>query len=401
MRDYAIVALVLAWIVPILMYPFIGVYAWSWVSYMAPQKLGYLFVTEWPIANIIGVTTLVAWLMSKEPKKLPMHPLIVVIIMFMIWSTVVTIFALDPAISYDKWDQTVKILLFTLVTCGLITTPNRLHALVWTVVISLGYYGIKGGVFTILHGGQYHVWGPVGTFFHDNNQLALALVMITPLIRYLQLRTPVQWIRWSLGGAIGLTIFAIFGTQSRGALLAISAMLLFMVMKSRRKAFTLLATLLAVAVAVIFMPQSWTNRMLSIQSYQQDSSAQGRLTMWRFAIRLANDRPIVGGGFDAPAIPSTAQKYLEPGEKVRAYHSIYFETLGNEGYVGLAIFISLLIMTFVYGGRVVRLTKNEPELEWARDLGSMVQVSIVGYAVAGTFLNLATFDLYYHLIAIG
>lgn len=399
MRDYAIVTLVFAWIPAILMFPFVGVYAWSWISYMVPQKLGFGFVFTWPLAEIVGIATLVAWLLSKEPKKLPLHPLVVMIIIFMIWSTVITITAIDPAFAYKKWDQTIKILLFTLVTCGLITTKNRLHALVWVIVVSLGFYGLKGGLFTITTGGQYHVWGPANSFIADNNQLALALVMLTPLIRYLQLQTPVRWIRWCLGGGIGLTIFAIFGTQSRGALLAIIAMLAFLILKSRRKAFALLASILAITVALVFMPQSWTDRMMTIQSYKQDSSSQERLTMWRFAIRLANDHPIVGGGFDAPGVPATAHKYLKPGEEALNYHSIYFETLGNEGYVGLAIFVTLLIMGFIYGGKVVRLTRNEPDLQWARDLGSMLQVSIVGYSVAGTFLNLATFDLYYHLIA--
>ncbi len=400
MRDIFIAFLVMCCVPAILFFPHLGVYAWSWISYMNPHRLGYGFVSTWPVAEIVGIATLVAWVFSKEPKKLPMHTLLVLIMIFMAWISFTTWLSSDPALSDPKWDQTMKILLFTLVTAGLITTKNRLVGLIWIIVLSLGFYGAKGGVFTIETGGQYHVWGPAGSFISDNNQLAMALVMTIPLMRFLQMQSKITLIRWGLGIGIGLTIFAIFGTQSRGALLAIIAMLGFLVLKSRRRAFALMASVLAVVAALVFMPQSWTNRMMTIDAYQKDQSAQGRIEMWKFALNIAEHNPVTGGSFMAFANPKVQQKYLKPGIEPRAPHSIYFETLGEHGYVGLAIFLSILIGAFYYGGRTIRLARGDPDLLWARDLGSMIQVSLVGYAVAGAFLNLATFDLYYHLIAI-
>jgi probable O-glycosylation ligase (exosortase A-associated) len=154
------------------------------------------------------------------------------------------------------------------------------------------------------------------------------------------------------------------------------------------------------AVALLFMPQSWTDRMMTIQSYQEDGSAQGRLQMWEYAINVANHRPIVGGGFNVFINPIAQRQYLQAGITPRAAHSIFFETLGDHGYVGLGIFLLTLVASFYYAGRLVRLTRRDPSLTWARDLASMMQVSLVGYAVAGTFQNLATFDLYWHLVAI-
>jgi probable O-glycosylation ligase (exosortase A-associated) len=400
MRDLSVAFILIASVPLILVFPHLGIYFWAWVSYMNPHRLGYSFIASWPVAEIVGLATMVAWLFSKEPKKLPMHFLIGMIIAYMVWISVTTVTSMDPALSYDKWDVTVKILLFTLVTCGLITTKNRLIGLVWVITISIGFYGVKGGLFTIVSGGGNHVWGPVHTFIADNNALALALVMTVPLMRFLQLQSKVFWIRWALGGSIALTIFAIFGTQSRGALLAIIAMLVILVLKSRRKAFVLMASVMAMAVALLFMPQSWTDRMMTIQSYQEDGSAQGRLQMWEYAINVANHRPIVGGGFNVFINPIAQRQYLQAGITPRAAHSIFFETLGDHGYVGLGIFLLTLVASFYYAGRLVRLTRRDPSLTWARDLASMMQVSLVGYAVAGTFQNLATFDLYWHLVAI-
>jgi len=400
MRDIAVAFLVMCCVPATLFFPHLGIYAWAWISYMNPHRLGYGFVSTWPVAEIVGIATLVAWLFSKEPKKLPFHFLLIWMILFMIWISVTTYMSTDYALSEPKWDQTIKILLFTLVTCGLITTKNRLIGFIWIIVISLGFYGLKGGLFTIITGGQYHVWGPDRSFIADNNQLAMALVMTIPLMRFLQMQTPVTWMRWAMGGTIAFTIFAIFGTQSRGALLAIVAMLGYMIIKSRRRAFTLLASVLAIVVALAFMPKSWMDRMMTIESYQEDSSAMGRIEMWTFATNIANHNPIFGGGFNSLGNPKLQEKYLASGVHARAPHSIYFETLGDHGYVGLGIFLTLLISTFYYGGRVIRLSRDDPDLTWAGDLGSMIQVSLIGYAVAGTFLNLATFDLYFHLVAI-
>ena len=398
MRDLAIAFLIFAWVPAILMYPYLGVYAWSWISYMNPHRLGYDYITSWPVAEIVGIATLVAWLFSKEPKRIPMHFLTIMIIVMMVFTSITTWFSLDRALSYEKWDQTMKILLFALVTCGLVTTRTRLIGLVWIIVVSLGFYGIKGGLFTVATGGRYHVWGPEHSFIDDNNALAMALVMTVPLMRFLQLQTPVAWIKWALGGSIAITIFAIFGTQSRGALLAIIAMMVVLVLKSRRKAFVLIASLLAMAVALVFMPKTWTDRMMTIESYEEDSSAQGRIEMWAFAIEIAKQHPFMGGGYAVFANPVAQQKYIPAGITAREPHSIYFE-LGEHGYTGLIIFVTILIGTFYYGGRTIRLTKNDPELTWAQDLASMIQVSLVGYAVAGSFLTLATFDLYWHIVA--
>src|SRR3546814_10090715 len=52
------------------------------------------------------------------------------------------------------------------------------------------------------------------------------------------------------------------------------------------------------------------------------------------------------------------------------------------------------------GSRTITLTAQRPDLHWAGDLARMCQVSLIGFAVAGAFQNLAFFDLYFHLIAI-
>jgi probable O-glycosylation ligase (exosortase A-associated) len=142
--------------------------------------------------------------------------------------------------------------------------------------------------------------------------------------------------------------------------------------------------------------------MRTIETYEEDGSAQSRLEVWGFALRMANDHPFVGGGFRVSYNDEIYLKYVPDARKGRGrnYHSVYFEILGELGYVGLLIYMSLLFAVWRSGSRTIKLTNNRPEMQWANDLARMTQVSLVGFAVAGAFQNLAFFDLYFHLIAI-
>ena len=144
------------------------------------------------------------------------------------------------------------------------------------------------------------------------------------------------------------------------------------------------------------MPESWHARMETITTFEEDASLQGRFNAWTYATNLALERPILGGGFGA------FRGNLDPTSSVgyRNAHSIYFEVLGQHGFAGLAIYLSLGIATFFMGTSILRRTRAYPDLEWARDLATMLQVSLVVYATAGVFLNLAFFDLFFHLIVI-
>ena len=135
------------------------------------------------------------------------------------------------------------------------------------------------------------------------------------------------------------------------------------------------------------MPDHWFERMGSIQTFDQDMSAMGRINAWWFAWNLAQDHPITGGGFRT-FTPELFQIYApDPNHFVDA-HSIYFEVLGEQGFVGLLLFLILGLSALYTGGWIVRRTKRDPELRWARDLAAMLQVSLVGYAAGGLFLGL-------------
>jgi probable O-glycosylation ligase (exosortase A-associated) len=399
MRDIVVTLIVFGSIPFILYRPWIGVLMWSWIAYMNPHRLAWGFAHAFPFAAVVGLVTIVALLFSREKKRIPWSAPVIVLVLFICWFSIATIFALNPEGANAEWERTMKIQLFTFITLMLMNTQTRINWLVILIAFSIGFFGIKGGLFALATGGHYRVWGPDGTFIGGNNEIALALIMVMPLMRYLQLEWDNKRGRLMITGFMVLMALAILASHSRGALLAGTAMTLFLWLKSPNKGRMFLGILALLPVLVLFMPEEWFQRMETIETYDQDRSAMGRINAWWFAYHLALDRPLVGGGFDT-FTQELFNVYAPDPTFLQDAHSIYFEVLGEQGFVGLGLYLLLGIVTIRTGQRVLRACRDRPDLKWCANLVAMVQVSILGYAVGGAFLGLAYFDLYYHLIAI-
>ncbi len=406
MRDIAIVLIVAGALPMILARPHVGILVYSWISYMSPHRLTWGFAYDLPFAMVVSLATVVAFVFSKEPKRFPINGVTIIWLIFMVWVAITTFFAVDPREASVALEKFFKVQFMILLTLVMFATRERLITLVWVIALSLGFYGIKGGVFAIRTGGESRVWGPEGSFISGNNEVGLALIMILPLFRFLQMQKlkPIVW--WGLTGSMGLIALAILATRSRGAMLALVAMTFFIWLKSQQKMRVGLALLIISPVMLMAMPQSWWDRMESLKNYEQDNSAMGRLTAWEFAIDMANSR-LTGGGFSSFVeenyrrySPHLVPEIMDRDGRFQGAHSIYFSVLGEHGYIGFILFLLLGIMAFRAGSWVIVNTRGSPELMWANNLAAMVQVSIVGYAVGGAFLGLAYYDLYYNFAAI-
>ena len=399
MRDIAISIIVFGLLPSVLRRPYIGVLLWSWIGYMNPHRLSWGFAYNFPFAYIIAIATFIGILFSKEPKRIPMTPVVVVLVILNLWFLVTTLFAIYPDAAWHEWNKVIKIQLMVFVTLMIMNDRKRLHALVWVITLSIGFFGVKGGIFTILHGGQNMVLGPPGSFIEGNTEIALALVMILPLMRYLQLNAANKWIQRGLGIAMLLAGLSIIGSYSRGAFLAGAAMAGFLWLKSRNKAWMSIALVIVLPFMFAMMPDKWFSRMGTIDTYQEDASAMGRINAWWFAFNLAKDRPLVGGGFNTFE-RDLFYLYAPVPEDFHDAHSIYFEMLGEHGFVGLGFFLLVGLLAWRTGSQIIQLSRDHESQKWAYDLASMIQVSLLGYAVGGAFLGLAYFDLFYHLVAI-
>jgi probable O-glycosylation ligase (exosortase A-associated) len=398
MRDIFVALVVFGLLPTVLRRPQVGIYLWCWISYMNPHRLAFGFAMTFPWAYTIAIATLSGLLFSKEPKRIPWTRETILLVMFILWMGITTMNAFYGDLAWEQYTKVLKIQLMTFITLMVITNRERLHGMVWIIALSLGFYGIKGGIFTILKGGVHRVQGPEGTFIGGNNELALALIMTVPLIRYLHLQEKRAWLKTGLAGAMVLTALSAVGSQSRGALVGLIAMGTVFWLKSRNKFMSAILIVTAVGLAGLIMPQEWYDRMGTVKTYEQDASAMGRINAWWTSFNVAADR-ITGGGFEMLR-PGVYRKYAPEPDRIHDVHSIYFEVLGEHGFIGLAMFLLLGIFSWMTLARVIRQSRKDPELRWMYDLATMTQVSMLGYATAGTFLGLAYFDYIYHLVVI-
>ncbi|MHB1213721.1 MAG: putative O-glycosylation ligase, exosortase A system-associated [Thiobacillus sp.] len=398
MRDLLVTAIVFGTLPFVFRRPWIGILLWSWLGYMNPHKQAWGFAQNFPFAFITAIVIIVAFMFSREKKEMLWTRETLLLLIFVGWMFITTLFAFYPELAWAQWDKVWKIQLMVLLTAMIIKERQHLHWMIWVIALSLGYYGVKGGIFTIAHGGAYRVQGPEGTFFGGNNEMALVLVMLIPLIRYLHLQEPRKWVRMGLASAMVLSGIAAIGSQSRGGLVAMVAMGLFLWLKSRHKLVMGIYLVIMVGAIHAVMPQEWYDRMYTIENYQEDESALGRINAWHAAFNVAKVR-LTGGGFDMFR-PSVFRQYAPDPFRVHDVHSIYFEVMGEQGFIGFGMFILLAVFAWLRANQIIRECKHDPERKWAADLAAMIQVSLVGYGAGGAFLGLAYFDLTYHLMII-
>lgn len=407
MRDILLTVIICGLLPLALVRPAVGAYLWAWVSIMNPHMLTYGFARSVPFAMVIAVVTLLGFVFTRDKKPLPINGGTTLLLLLIVWMTITSVFALGaPDIVWDRWLFVMKIFFMLLLTLVLLRGRRQIDTLIWVIVISVGYYGVKGGTWTVFTGGEGRVWGPPGGMIAGNNELAVALVLLMPWMYYLLRTASRRWIRISLLASMVAVTFAILGTQSRGALLGLLAMVCVFSLKAGRFVRTAATTMVVVVAAITFMPDSWTERMDTLQTYQDDGSAMTRIYTWQTLWNAAVDRPLVGTGFgaDNPLVfalyaPRGSEESLQ--ERVFVAHSIYLQALGEHGFPGLLLYLGIGLWTWFAAGRLATKTAKDPEFDsWVPLLMHMCQVSMIGFAVGGAFLSLMLLDLPYYILGI-
>jgi probable O-glycosylation ligase (exosortase A-associated) len=198
-----------------------------------------------------------------------------------------------------------------------------------------------------------------------------------------------------------MTIVAIVGTYSRGGFVGLIVVGFAFFLLSKHKIVSLIVAVAVSATIFVTAPQDWKDRMVGISDYEQDGSAQGRIEAWQTSWNLAADRPLVGGGFAAIEQKSVSSRYRPGSQAVaRAPHSVYFQVLGDHGFLGLFLYLTIAFIATANLFRIQALTRGHEELEWANVLSRMLLISYAGFLMAGSFLSMAYYDVFLCMLAL-
>lgn len=410
MRDLVILAFILGSAPVCLFNPFYGVLMWTWIAYFNPHRYAWGIAYDFPVAQVIAVPTLLGILfVRKLNRQILTRETILLLLLWswfaftMFYATRVPAFAGHVADGMDQLKQVSKILLMTLATVLLVTSTKRLKYLLLVIALSFGVRALFGAIFAFQTGGEFRVYGPEASFIEDNNAFALALDMALPMLFFLAREEDNRLLRKSLYVAFGCSVVCVIFTYSRGGLLGLAVALGVIAIKTRRKFLSIFMLLATGLIVVSYAPEKWMTRMSGFLGGEVDGSAQQRLIAWRTAWNFVQDYPITGGGFDTSPDPQLFQRYapeaLPGGFPSTGPHSIYFQVLGDHGFVGLALFLSLLGSSWFTLRAVRRRANGDLPARWVVSYSHMMETSLLAYMMSGAFLGLAYFDLYFQVIA--
>lgn len=374
----------------------------------------YGFAAQIPFNKIAAAMAILTLMFSREPKRMPANFTVVLMVLFGIWGGISAMTSISSqGYVVDYLERLVKIIVFVLMIVLVINTRERIEAFLYAICLSLGFHGVLAGAKFLASGGSSRINGPGQSIIGDNNHLALAMVVLLPMVIYLYRQANHRLLKYALMGSGTLVAVAVMGTFSRGGFLGIASIGMLAFVRSNRKGRFVAIVVPMVALAIAFAPDLWSNRMDSIKSADQDSSFMGRVIAWKQSTLIAMANPVFGGGFhavqDFNVWIDTQRNFkrldfiptAEPSQTIAyAAHSIYFEVLGDLGFGGLAIFILILLTSWRNAALIIRHSKDREAWRWAGELATGLQYSLIAYAVSGAALSMAYFDLIYVVCAL-
>jgi putative inorganic carbon (hco3(-)) transporter len=368
------------------------------ISVMNPHRLMWGFAYDLPWAVIFGAIMAISVFIKRNDQIFISFGIYKIPLLFVGWTVLTTFFALDNTVSEPKLLEFIKIQISIFVTLVCLRTGKEVTQLLLALVLSLGFYAVKGSFWVVATLGAYRLQGPKESPIQDENSLAVAVLMVVPVALWLYQIAKPRWLKIILAITVGGCVVATLGTQSRGGFLTLMFVSFAYAMRTNKKLLMGSGLAISVIVGLSIMPEKYWARLQTIGEYSSDESSVGRLNAWTAAFNLANDK-LTGGGFVFNQNPLIFQQYAPPNSTVLTAHSIYFQTLGEHGWIGLSLFllmfITILVRLQIHIGRASRLA-NIPRLELLRAL----QVSLMSFLLGGAFLSLAYWEFLYYMFAI-
>lgn len=420
MRDLAFIGFLVALIGLGFRRPFLFVLAYAYIDIVSPQNLSYYLLNSVPISAITFGLAFLSWLIIDKKEGTAIAPRQVLLLIFYIYAFFTTMNADFPLEAKAKWDWVGNALIFAMFLPLTLRTKLRIEALAVFMTLSAASIIIVGGIKTLASGGGYGVLNLMSvnnSGLYESSTIACVAIAIIPLILYLMKNGtifPPDWrVRLFCGALIFSCLLIPVGTEARTGLICIAVLGMLILRHAKRRMLYLSSVAVLGLIALPFLPESFTKRMDTISEFQADSSASTRVAVWKWTLEYAEKHPL-GGGFDAyrsNSVRYEAVKKEEAGgvvenqvtlieDKGRAYHSAYFEVLGEQGWPGLIIWL-MINLGGIYRMEVLRrryAKRSEDDGLWISRLALALQEGQIIYLAGAVFIGMAYQPFIYMLI---
>jgi probable O-glycosylation ligase (exosortase A-associated) len=386
---------------------------WGWTAVVVPTSYFYGFMADARLNFFFALLTLLLILFGRVSLAGYQNNRVTWLYLAFLVHGTLAFFLAFPGnpINAQYYEIFVKGLFFCLVMPIFIRERVHIQAFLIVLVLGLALHGVLNGLKTLASGGAHNMIGPQGTMIGDRNHLSTALVLSLPLLFYLYQYTRSNLMRWGFLGGFILVVLAVVGSGSRGGFIALAVVAVWLVLASRRRWTVLFVTVPLAALIYVYAPAEWFSRLETIETADEDASFLGRVIAWKVSSAIAIASPIFGGGFRAVQVQAIWDQFkVSPGLfgflnlpvpdfSAKAAHSIYFEIMGDLGFVGLMIFLSILLYgiycRFVIKRQVRGLGVN---WLWAHDMADMLMLAIIAYMAGGAAVSLGYFEVIYMVV---
>jgi probable O-glycosylation ligase (exosortase A-associated) len=410
MRSLVLLSVFGAYLSLGLVAPFVFGLGYVWVDIFSPQRIGWSLINQIPVSLVMALGCIGTYAMADRRAPPRPAPQILLLLAFALWVTLTTTWAVVPEPAWVKWDWAIKVIVFGAFVPFLFRSRVQIEALLLTFALSIGATLMTFGVKTLLGGGGYGInlgllSGNSG--LAEGSTLAAASAATIPILLFLRRHgriLPEWWGRLFLTGLVFAAVMTTVGTHARSGLVCLALLAALYLMASRQKLVYLAALAALVGTVLLVAPERYFDRMSTISEYGSESSALGRIAVWLWTLEFAKSHPL-GGGFDAYRVNSFQVPIEDkPGEFLtingKAFHNMFFEVLGEHGYVGLALFAGFIACMFLALWRTGRRARRHPELAWLADLARSLQIAALVYIVGAQFVAVAFQPLLYYFVAL-
>jgi len=389
MRDIAVLLFITGCIIAALKKPWLGVLSLAIFSYLNPHAYAWGFVRTLPLYYVLFLVVAFRTFTAKDKQPIPNDWRIWVFVLLWIYFVVTSTQAPYPDLVWPKLWAVSKVFIPFYFCLVLINTRYKLYWLIVAMAASIGIPAVKGGIFAILHGFAFRVYGPPATQFEENNAFAVAMLIAIPLLLLWQKEMLNPWFKKGILLAIPIVYAASLSSWSRGALLTMVVLTLMLIWNSNRKYLAVPLVFVGAFFVKDYLPEEWFGRMNTIETYQEDGSAMSRINAWTKGWNHTLEHPFFGAGFDGYA-------YVVHMD----WHSSYVEMFSEHGFIAFGLWLSLILGTLKSLTTLPNKTRHVEGMEWVTNYCFMLRASLICYMVGGAFLGMSYSDLLYHLIFI-
>lgn len=395
MYDVTLLAmlLVLSWLA--WRQPWIGVLGLAFLIGMQPQGYSKGYMWSFPIYLFLFVVVVAATFTDHIrcrawPKLFWDWRLGAILALWGVFFTT-TVLAMNPGGAWPQMVEVGKMLPTLALVLLLIDSREKLFYMNVTLALSVAAVVLKGGFWALITGFSDRVYGPPGSQFGDNNEFAVAVAMMLPMLMLWFAETEDRRQRWLLAVLMALGFVAALSSWSRGGLLSLSVVTALLFWQSRRKWLALPLLLVGLGLMFMALPDAWFQRMGDFGRGQLDASAAERLAVWHLGREYIQEHPWFGGGFGGWVYLS-----LSLGRPID-WHSAYVKMAAEHGLVGLTLWLVLLVGSLWMLTRLIGRNRRW-RIPWLSVHAAMIRASIAAYMTGAAFLGIPYWELLYLMI---